>query len=459
MGLLALAGAAGIAACGGQEPIPVYVTPTPIVEPTATATPQSTIPNTTLVNAPAVQPTTTPPPGVTFGPIIGTDYTPEPLHTALPATVSVQPCRVMVAAPQVSLYSAPDGGATVVGTAAERERLIVSQITTDSGGARWAETVEGWLPLAADGAVVAELDSMRACDILLGRAPQTTLLGLHVLNNTKRDEVLAFVQQMKAAGYPVGTVKGLNYSEPLLNEIKQISPETVIVYRSLLSGEGLADCPGDLRDTTDPAATARRWMEGLKPYWDGVNADYYEFMNECAAPLDVIAQFSIEAMKIANEQGRCLLLFSFPGGNPDMAAFNNLLPAYQYALDHPCASGRHHGIALHAYSLEDDRLVSESDVWIALRHRVLYERLLLMLPEAAALPVYLTEVGIGGGTDLPPCDTVIRDALQFTYVLEEDPYVKGFHLWSVGTGAQWYDISSCLPGLAERLLLYYTFTP
>ncbi len=463
--LLVLVGGAGLVACGGPDPIPVYVTPTPVVEPTATTAPPPIEPDTTLVNALVAQYTITPqptppapPPGVTYGPIVGTDYTPEPLHTALPPTVSVQLCRVIVSAPQVSLYSAPDLTSPITGAASEREKLVVSQVTTDAGGTRWAGTSGGWLPLVEGGAVTAELDSIRACEILSGNTPQTTLLGLHVLNGTKSDAVLSFVRRMLAAGYPVGTVKGLNDSEDLLNEIKRISPQTVIVYRSLLSGEGLRDCPSDFRDTTDPAATARRWLSGLKPYWDRVDADYYEVMNECGATLETITQFSIEAMKIADEQGRCLLLFSFPGGNPDMQAFNQLLPAYQYALDHPCASGRHHGIALHAYSLEDDRMVSESDVWIALRHRIIYQRLLLMLPAAAELPVYLTEVGIGGGTIMPPCDMIIQDALQFTYELEEDPYVKGFHLWSVGTGAQWYDISPCLPELADRLILYYTFS-
>ena len=88
-----------------------------------------------------------------------------------------------------------------------------------------------------------------------------------------------------------------------------------------------------------------------------------------------------------------------------------------------------------------------------------HERLLLSLPAAANLPVYITEMGIGGGTIMPGCGLIIRDALQYTYQLEEDPYVKGFHLWNVGSGAQWYDITSCLPDLADALIRYYTFKP
>ncbi len=462
--LITAAAALALAACGGSpDPVRVYVTPTPLVEPSQAPTAAPTTADITLVNdvqSPQTQITPQPtpqpaPPGVTFGPIVGPQYTPEPLHTALPESVSVRPCQVTVAAAQVSLYQAADVAAAVTGTAAEREHLTVSQITTDSAGTRWVNTPQGWLPLVQNGTEIAQLASLWECGVLAGTTPNTTLAGLHVLNGTSNADVIAYVQRMANSGHPVGTVKGLNGAEQLLTQIKQISPQTVIVYRSILTADGMADCPADVLSAPDPVKTAQRWMAGLESYWDQVDADYYEFMNECPASLTWISDFAIEAMKIANEQGRCLLLFSFPGGNPDMQIFNDLLPAYQYAVDHPCQPGRTHGIALHGWSLEDTRLASESDVWIAFRHRILYERLKLVLPAAADLPVYITEMGIGGGTLMPPCESIIRDALQYTYQLEEDPYVKGFHLWSVGTGAQWYDITPCLPALGDALITYY----
>lgn len=458
---LLLAAALGLSACGSPAPVRVYVTPTPLPAPTAAARLTSGGGSAALVPAnryvdttplPTPQP---PPPGVNYGPIVGPNYTPEPLHTALPPTVSVQPCRVIVTAPQVTIYQQADKTSAVTGSASEREKLAVRQVTTDAAGNQWANTMEGWLTLTDGGTQTAQLDSLRQCDVLTGKQPDTTLMGLHVLNGTSYNAVITFVQQMLAAGHPVGTIEGLNGSEQLLNEIKRISPQTVIVYRSLLTSDGMLDCPGDIRQLPDPAKTAQRWMAGLKPYWDQVSADYYELMNECPAPLSWIAQFSIESMRLANEQGRCLLLFSFPGGNPDMQTFDDLLPAYQYMLDHPCQPGRTHGVALHSWSLDDHQLASESDVWVVFRHRIIHDRLLLKLPAAANLPVYITEMGIGGGTILPPCDTVVRDALQFSYQVEEDPYVKGVHLWNVGTGGQWYDITACLPALADALIRYY----
>ncbi len=451
--LIALA----LSACGEPDPIIVYVTPTPVVEPSETATPPDDDGMLMGANLDLYQETPTPAPsGGPFGPIVGPNYTPAPLHTPLPDMVKERPCGLTITGAQVALFQSPDPTSTPAGVAYERDALQVLQVSTDAAGNRWAQTPRGWLAMTDAGTEIARLDHVRACDILMGVTPKLTLLGLHVLNGTSDQAVLSFVRRMAESGHPVSTIKGLNSSENLLNEIETTSPETVTVYRSLLSGDGFGDCPVDVREEPDPAETARRWMNGLEEYWGMVNADFYEVINECPAGLQWINDFMIEVMKIANERGRCLLLFSFPGGHPDLQSFNTILPAYQYALDHPCQPGRTHGISLHAYSMEDGKMLSEADVWVARRHEIIYERLLETLPAAANLPVYLTEVGIGGGQTFPGCDTVIKDALLYTYQLETAPYIKGFHLWSVGTGTGWYDITDCLPALADELIRYYS---
>jgi hypothetical protein len=454
-----LAGMFLLAGCAGQQTIAVFVTPTPAVAATAPAasTPLRAAVQPTL--DPAFTPLPTPlppPPGVQFGPIIGPQYTPEPRYTPLPPTVAVRPCRALVTAPELAVYASPDRAAPVVRQAAQGEQLVVSQLAADSAGAQWAQVADGWVPLSAEGVTTAQLADLRACAIAAGSQPDTMLFGLHILNDFTSDAVLAFVERMAASGHPVGTLKGLNGTERLLTEAKRISPQTVIVFRSLVNPDGFGDCPGDIREMPDPAATARRWLDGLAPYWDKVDADYYEVLNECPVGQGWLAQFSVEAMKIANEQGRCLLLFSFGVGSPDMQTFSDLLPAYAYAAEHPCQPGRTHGIALHAYSMEDDVLLSEADVWLTQRHRILHERLLQELPAAADLPVYITEAGTGWGSVMPECDVVARDVVQYTYQLEETPYVKGFHLWNVGPGPMWPDLSPCLPAIGDALLNYYT---
>ncbi len=394
-----------------------------------------------------------------FGPVVGSDYTPPPPNSSTNLTVppladdiTALPCTLTVTAPQVALYAQADANSGGIGVAYTQEALAVSEIRAGTDGREWAQTASGWLPLTDGSAVLAE---RRACAVLRGDLPPTANIGLHVITPTGSEAVLNFVRKLAQAGYPVNTIKGLSGTENLLNEIKQISPQTTIVYRSYLSSDGYGDCPADVRDLPDPIATARRWMDGLEPYWDAVNADYYEYINECPVGHEWLTGFSIAAMQIANERGRCLLLYSFAGGTPDVDQMDVLLPAYQFAAENECQPGRHHGIALHAYSMEDKRLVSETNEWLSLRHRKMVEVLQTTYPPGAELPVYITELGIGGGQVFPGCDAIVRDAVQYMYLLEDDPYVHGFHLWSVGAGTQWYDITPCLPALADAVLTYY----
>lgn len=442
-------------ACGDNPtPILVYVTPTPAdtTGPIINNAPAENTP--TVTDAPpadtlvAQHSTSTPTPGPYFGPIIGNSYTPEPLHTPLPATVSERLCPVIISAPLVSLYESPDFASNTVGTATERQRLVVAALSDDK---TWASTANGWLPLVdANGTPQANLDSMRACDILLGNQAAVTLAGLHLFNGGRPDEVLDFVQQMLDSGHPLGTIKGLNNTESLLNEVKRISPQTVVVYHSLRPEQ----CPPELTESDDPVQAAQTYIQDVQPAWDQVNADFYQIIT-CQTSMEWNAQYAIEAMRLANEQERCLLLFTFPVGGPDLTIFPGLYPAYRYAVEHPCAPGRTHGIAMTARSLSNDSLASEADIWVTFRHRLLYEHLLADVPEAANLPLYYTEFGIGGGTIMPSCDTIIRDVLQYSYQLEEDPYVKGFHTWNVSKGEQWYDITPCLDDLATALITYY----
>jgi hypothetical protein len=282
-------------------------------------------------------------------------------------------------------------------------------------------------------------------------APRT-LLGLHLLDGAKQGPIIDLAQQLQAIGWPLGTLKGTTGTEATLNLIKEVSPETVTVYRSLLAGGSLIDCPNTHRD---PIAEAQSWLAGLAPYWARVDADYYEIMNECLPPVEWLLPFAIEAMKIAGEQGQCLLLFSFSAGQPSPGFFVQLLPVFDYALRNPCASGRLHGIALHAYGLNTSTLVSESGLYLGFRHRLLLGSVLQLLPEALLVPVYLTEAGPGDGRAPFTCEQITRDVIQYTRQLEYDPYLRGFHLWNVGPSGEWLDASECVPMIRDALLAYY----
>jgi hypothetical protein len=288
----------------------------------------------------------------------------------------------------------------------------------------------------------------------VARPPQLTLMGLHLLIGADRGAVLAFVRQMRDAGYPVGTVKGTSGTEDLLAAIKDISPETVTVYRSLYTPWGMRDCPKI--EGTDPVAAAQEWMDGILPGLTGTRADYYEIMNECEPDPAWMVPFTVEAMRIATSRQVCLLVFSFATGMPDVEVYSQYWPVYQFALANPCQPGRYHGIALHAYGVNSQALVSESGDYLGLRYRLFYDQLLPIMPEAVNIPLYLTEAGPGSGSTMYPCDVVARDVIQYTQQLEADPYIKGFHLWNVGRGGLWVDFTPCLPAIGDALIAYYT---
>lgn len=293
-----------------------------------------------------------------------------------------------------------------------------------------------------------------APEVVFSPAPiePRTLMGLHLIVGAPKEGVLSLVTRLRDIGWPLGTLKGTSGTEDILNEVARISPETVIVFRSLLTPEGMVDCP----DThSDPAIEARRWITGLQPFWRQVSADFYEIMNECLPPAGWLVDFSIEAMRVAESYGQCLLLFSFSSGNPELAYFKELLPVVEYALNNPCQPGRYHGIALHAYGMSQHRLVSESGPWVGYRHRLLFMEMLTQFPDAGRIPFYLTEAGPGDGSTELGCDLVARDVIQFTRQLEYDPYIQGFHLWNLGAQAGWVDLSPCLAALQETLTAYY----
>lgn len=280
-----------------------------------------------------------------------------------------------------------------------------------------------------------------------------TLLGLHLIIGARHEPVVALAERLNAIGWPLGTLKGTSGTEGILTAVKKVSPETVIVYRSLDTPWGMIDCPNTYND---PVAEARAWMDGIEPYWGGVQADYYELTNECHPPAEWLVPFTIETMRIANEKGKCLLVFSFAGGNPEPEEYAQLLPVYEYALQNPCSTGRYHGVALHAYGARENQLVSESGIWLGFRHRQYYNYILSELPEAIRIPVYLTEVSPSDGRQRFSCEDITRDMMSYIQQLELDPYIRGLHLWNFGIpGIEWVDYTDCLPMIGDALVNYY----
>lgn len=281
-----------------------------------------------------------------------------------------------------------------------------------------------------------------------------TLMGPHVLMNTPRAPLINFVTRMRAAGFPLGTIKGTMATEDLMNEIAQLSPETIIVFRPMFGPYGYGDCPDD---SNPPVQEARTWIEGVRPYWDKVEADYYELVNECGIPIEWLVPFFVEAMRLAGEMGECVLAGSFYSGHPEIDEFSQMLPVFEYALANPCRPGWYHGISLHAYPADKTTLLSDSGIYLGLRHRLFYDEILAQLPEADRIPLYLTEAGPGDGSARFSCEDIARDVVAYTRQLEHDPYLAGWHLWTTGGGIPgfWMDVTPCLSLIADSLLAYY----
>lgn len=399
----------------------------------------------------------TPTPG--FGPAIGPDYvSPTPRATPIPSDLHPLPCQVTVLAAELPLYSEPNALAAQIGTVASQNRLQVSDLVTDVNGDQWVAGGGGWLPLTLNQTELAHLDEVRACALLAaGRPLRSTAFGLHMINATEGGQVINLVQLLQANGITLGTIKGINHTEQLLNSVKAMSPDTVVVFRSLYTTNSASDCP--VLDRSDDFATlARNWITSLQPIWDGVDADYYEVMNECGSSVERQTLFSVEAMKVANELGYCVLLYGFSAGQPQIDEVDTLLPAIEYAAQNPCQPGRYHGISVHNYGEEGDTLLSEASEWLALRHRKLHETIVARVPSAVHIPFFITEAGPGGGggfMNTPRCEDVYLDVVQYSYLLEQDPYVWGYHLWSFGAGTIWWDLTPCLDGIGAALIGYY----
>jgi len=113
---------------------------------------------------------------------------------------------------------------------------------------------------------------------------------------------------------------------------------------------------------------------------------------------------------------------------------------------------------MHAYTPNEAGRLSEASVWLAFRHRLVYDFLKQYIPNVTDVPVYYTEAGQGNGYTIESCEDITIDAIQYIYQLEEDPYVKGVNLWNVGTipNVAWVDLTECLGTIGSALVDYYS---
>ena len=198
----------------------------------------------------------------------------------------------------------------------------------------------------------------------------------------------------------VAVVKTLEYDSNFVAEIKQVSPNTLVVAR--------LDLPQiDLSTLTDPEAAAREFADKLLPIATDPRRlaaiDAWEAYNE-PVPSDGeqmarLARFEAERTRLLAAAGVRSVIGNFGTGQPDLALWPQFRPALEAAIKYKGYLGLHeYSAPTMQYGTPQDPLGWGTDPaqtgWLTLRYRKVYREYLE--PNKLTLPLILTEIGIDG---------------------------------------------------------------
>ena len=198
----------------------------------------------------------------------------------------------------------------------------------------------------------------------------------------------------------VAVVKTLEYDSNFVAEIKQVSPNTLVVARF--------DLPQiDLSTLTDPEAAAREFADKLLPIATDPGRlaaiDAWEAYNE-PVPSDGeqmarLARFEAERTRLLAAAGVRSVIGNFGTGQPDLALWPQFRPALEAAIKYKGYLGLHeYSAPTMQYGSPQDPLGWGTDPaqtgWLTLRYRKVYREYLE--PNKLTLPLILTEIGIDG---------------------------------------------------------------
>ncbi|HML21873.1 MAG TPA: SH3 domain-containing protein [Aggregatilinea sp.] len=316
---------------------------------------------------------------------------------------------------------------------------------------RITSPVAGWVAGLYAGETYITLGTGEACDpyrTLPAAIPSrvaTPKTGLHLIYGAQAGPVLAAVRRGA-----VGTIKGTTLTENIIKQVEAERPGTITVWRSTHTLAGAADCP---TFAGDPRDAATQWWSWQYISWQQAGlvgvVDYFEVTNECLGDQAWFTQFTLRLEELANNAGICLLMFSDAPGNPALLTdWQTRKPALDYALAHPCQSGRTHGIAQHVYGINPGVVPTATGAWIFGRHHLI---LGLISSKYAALPWYFSEWGVGNGRGPVDCGALQTDVRKALSIYNGESEVMGFAVWNVGgnpsSATDWTDITACLGGL------------
>jgi len=196
---------------------------------------------------------------------------------------------------------------------------------------------------------------------------------------------------------------------------------------------------------------------------------YWEVLNENDPPsIDGhawLAQFYIEAMNIAEDNGYRLALFSYSAGVPELEEWEAIVDTGVFAR----AQEGEHILALHEYNWP-----TMDYLWgvpfaghptypdrglLAGRYRYLYENLLI--PNDQVIPLAITECGLDpvlrqpGQTTKQRQERFVDEMIWYDTHLCEDDYVIRAAMFTIGGGGtQWssYDYTELLPDFHDSIV-------
>jgi hypothetical protein len=293
-------------------------------------------------------------------------------------------------------------------------------------------------------------------------------LGIHVVRNNDA-RIMEFVRKAQPA-----VMKGVD-DLGFLEEVKQVSPRTIIIGR--LS-------PPAQTYSGEPEKAARDFVDRqLERYLLNPYVDYWEGWNEPDPNLehmDWYARFEAERVRLLAQHGLKAAIGGFSTGVPEMDEFELFLPAIEAAIAHGGILSLHeygaptmmylYGDPLPGYPTYPDRGS------LTFRYRWYYRDILE--PRGLVLPLVISEAGVDGiigmgrpgpnghgwddfeeywvaqGLGENGVDAFINQLNWYDDGVREDGYVIGFTVFTAGGIAQWeqYDINEILPDLANYVI-------
>ena len=280
----------------------------------------------------------------------------------------------------------------------------------------------------------------------------------------------------------VAVVKTLEYDSNFVSEIKQVSPNTLVVAR--------LDLPQiDLSKLTDPEAAAREFADKLLPIATDparlAAIDAWEAYNE-PVPTDGeqmarLARFEAERTRLLAAAGVRSVIGNFGTGQPDLAQWSQFRPALEAAIKYKGYLGLHeYSAPTMQYGTPQDPLGWGTDPgqtgWLTLRYRKVYREYLE--PNKLTLPLILTEIGVDGlvgnrpgpegagwqdfsgywdelgmGKDTPGNYT--EQLAWYDTSLQQDDYVLGGAIYAAAASPGWESYEILGDGGVEPFLKQY----